>query len=68
MISVGLDVSKEKSMICILKPYGEVVKSPYEIVHTETSVKDLINTIKKFDEEVKVIMEATGAYHHGNQF
>ena len=63
MISVGLDVSKEKSMICILKPYGEVIKSPYEIVHTETSVKDLINTIKKFDEEVKVIMEATGAYH-----
>lgn len=24
MISVGVDVSKGKSMICIMKPYGEV--------------------------------------------
>ncbi len=25
MVSVGIDVSKGKSMVCILKPYGEVV-------------------------------------------
>ena len=30
MVSVGIDVSKEKSIVCILKPYGEVVVSPYE--------------------------------------
>ena len=24
MISVGIDVSKEKSTICVLKPYGEI--------------------------------------------
>ena len=28
MISVGIDVSKGKSMVCIIKPYGEVVASP----------------------------------------
>lgn len=25
MISVGVDISKEKSMVCIIKPYGEVL-------------------------------------------
>ena len=29
MISVGIDVSKEKSTICILKPYGEIVRKPF---------------------------------------
>jgi len=38
MISVGIDVSKGKSTVCMLKPYGEVVASPFEVVHTESSV------------------------------
>jgi transposase len=63
MISIGIDVSKEKSMVCMLKPYGEVVASPYEVEHTEQSVKDLIGRIKSMDGETRVIMEATGAYH-----
>ena len=63
MISVGIDVSKEKSMICILKPYGELLASPYEIVHTEAAVNDLIAKIKSYGEEIRVVMEATGAYH-----
>jgi transposase len=45
MISVGIDVSKGKSTVCILKPYGEVIKSPYEINHTETNLLNLTNTI-----------------------
>lgn len=35
MICVGIDVSKEKSTVCMLRPYGEVLASPYEIAHTE---------------------------------
>ncbi|NOW05482.1 hypothetical protein BCM20_001329 [Clostridium beijerinckii] len=30
MISVGIDISKGKSTICILKPYGEIISTPYE--------------------------------------
>ena len=33
MISVGIDVSKGKSTVCILKPGGEVVKPPFELDH-----------------------------------
>lgn len=63
MISVGIDVSKEKSTVCILKPYGEIIRSPYEITHTESQMAELVAMIKCLDDEVRVIMEATGNYH-----
>jgi transposase len=63
MISVGIDVAKEKSVVCMLKPYGEVVASPYEVEHAESAVQVLISRIQSLDGEVKVVMEATGAYH-----
>ena len=33
MNAVGIDVSKGKSMVAILRPYGEIVSSPFEIHH-----------------------------------
>jgi transposase len=63
MISVGVDVSKEKCMVCILRPYGEVILSPHEITYTDQSVAGFINQILALDEETKVVMEATGTYH-----
>lgn len=62
MISIGIDVSKEKSMVCMLRAYGEVVKSPYEIMHTKNDFYNLIETIKSLNSEVKVVLEATGGY------
>lgn len=35
MISVGIDVSKGKSTVCLLKPYGEIICKPFEVQHTE---------------------------------
>lgn len=63
MISVGIDVSKGKSMVCILKPYGEVVCSPFEVIHTEQGLNALSELLKRLSREIKVIMEATGIYH-----
>lgn len=63
MISVGVDVSKGKSTVCILKPYGEVVSSPFEIHHVEKDMEDLDNLLSKLDGEVRIVMEATGIYH-----
>jgi len=63
MISVGIDVSKEKSTVCILKPYGEMVCSPYEITHTEKDLSELAALIRHIDGDVRVVMEATGNYH-----
>ena len=63
MNSVGIDVSKGKSIVCILRPYGEVIASPYEIMHTESEIKELITLIRSLEGDVRVVMEATGAYH-----
>lgn len=63
MISVGIDVSKEKSMVCILKPYGGVIASPYEIQHTDSSMTAFCKRLLCLDSEVRVVMDATGAYH-----
>jgi len=63
MNSVGIDVSKEKSIVCILKPYGEVIMSPTEVIHTQESISNLIKVINKLDGETRIVMEATGIYH-----
>ena len=63
MISVGIDVSKGKSMVCIMKPGGEVLKTPFEMLHSMVSILHLVKLINSYDEEVRVILEDTGHYH-----
>lgn len=63
MLSVGIDVSKGKSTICIMKPFGEIVSSPFDIEHKETELNELCKMLKRMNAEVKVVMEATGIYH-----
>lgn len=63
MISVGIDVYKGKSTVCMMKPGGEVLSAPFEVVHTKTELLNLVRIIKSQNEEVRVIMEDTGHYH-----
>ncbi len=63
MISVGIDVSKGKSTVCILKPGGEVVKPPFEINHAANELDSLVSLINSFEEETRVVLEDTGHYH-----
>lgn len=62
MNSVGIDVSKGKSTVCVLKPYGEVIVSPCDFLHSLEDTDKLVNLIKSLDGETR-IMEATGIYH-----
>lgn len=63
MISVGIDVSKGKSTVCIMKPCGEILKPPFEINHTADELDSLVSLIKSYDEETRVVLEDTGHYH-----
>lgn len=63
MISVGIDVSKGKSVVCILKPGGEIVKPPFEIDHNADELDSLVSLINSFEEETRVVLEDTGHYH-----
>ena len=63
MVSVGIDISKGKSTVCLMKPFGEILAGPMEISHVDSELKTLVKLIKSLIDEVKVVMEATGIYH-----
>ena len=63
MNAVGIDVSKGKSTVAVLRPFGEVVASPFDVAHTGSELKALVGFIKKLRGETKVVMEATGNYY-----
>lgn len=63
MISVGIDVSKGKSTICAMKPYGEIVFPPKDYKHTKTDLDALHKKVSRFKEDIHFVMEATGTYH-----
>lgn len=60
---VGIDVSKGKSMVCIMKPFGEVVVSPFEVNHTASELGELAKLLRSLDGETRVVMEYTGNYY-----
>ena len=63
MNAVGIDVSKNKSTVAILKPYGEIVVSPFEVKHTTSNLKSLVELINSIDGESRIVMEHTGRYY-----
>ncbi|MGN1124275.1 MAG: IS110 family transposase [Eubacterium sp.] len=63
MISVGIDVAKGKSKICIMRSGGEVIMTPKDFRHTKNELQRLVEQIHSYDEDVKVVLESTGQYH-----
>lgn len=63
MNSVGIDISKGRSTVAVMRPFGEVVISPLEVRHTDSELSELAGLLKSLDGETRVIMEATGNYH-----
>jgi len=63
MNSVGIDVSKGKSMIAVMRPFGEIVVTPYEVRHTDSELSELAKLLRSLDGETRIVMESTGNYH-----
>jgi len=63
MNAVGIDISKGKSTVAIMRPFGEIVASPFEVNHTDSELRDLTHRLLSLSGETKVIMECTGSYH-----
>ena len=61
--SVGIDISKGRSTVAVMRPFGEVVISPFEVRHTDSELSELARRLKSLDGETRVVMEATGNYH-----
>lgn len=63
MNAVGIDVSKGKSTVAVIQPLGVVLAEPFDVLHTELDLKELIAFIKSLPGETKVVMEYTGTYY-----
>lgn len=63
MNSVGIDVSKGRSTVAVMRPFGEVVISPVEVRHTDSELSEFAKLLKSLNGETRVVMEATGNYH-----
>ena len=63
MNSVGIDISKGRSTVAVMRPFGEVVISPFDIPHTDSELSELARRLKSLNGETRVVMEATGNYH-----
>ena len=63
MNAVGIDISKEFSVVAALRPMGEVALPPRTYQHDSQSIDVLAQEILALGEDTRVIMEATGRYH-----
>lgn len=63
MNAVGIDVSKGKSTVAVIQPFGVVIAEPFDVSHTESDLNKLVQLIKSLSGETKVVMEYTGAYY-----
>lgn len=63
MNAAGIDVSKNKSMISVIRPFGEVVMLPFEVKHSITDLSDLAKQLEAIDGETRVVIEHTGRYY-----
>ena len=63
MNAVGIDISKGKSMVSVMRPLGEVVAKPFSVRHTGSELKELADYLKSLKGETRVIMEHTGRYY-----
>ena len=63
MNAVGIDVSKGKSTVAILRPFGEIVVSPFDVFHNPKELGELVTLLKSLSGETKVVMEYTGNYY-----
>jgi len=63
MNAVGIDVSKGKSMVAILRPMGELVRKPFEVSHDYATLEALAYYLKGLDGETRAILEYTGRYY-----
>lgn len=63
MNAVGIDVSKGKSTVAVIQPFGIVLAEPFDVFHTDSDLKNLTDFIKSLSGETKVVMEYTGTYY-----
>ena len=61
--AVGIDVSKGKSTITIIRPQGVVICKPFNVSHSAKELRNLTDYIVSLEGETRAVCECTGRYH-----
>ena len=61
--AVGIDVSKGKSTVTIIRPQGVVIRKPFNVSHSVKELRELTGYIASLDGETRAVCECTGRYH-----
>lgn len=51
MNAAGIDVSSRKSTVAVLRPFGEVVRLPFDVAHNTEGLASLAEQLKALDGE-----------------
>ncbi len=52
-----------KSTVAVLRPFGEIVVSPFDVSHSPKELSKLVTLLKTLNGDTKVVMEYTGNYY-----
>ena len=63
MNAVGIDVSKRKSIVAVLRPGEKVVVKPFYVPYLSADFQSLKELIRKLNGETHIVMECTGRYY-----
>ena len=61
--AVGIDVSKGRSTIAVLRPGGITIRRPFDVSHSSADLSSLVQYIGSLEGDTRVVMESTGRYH-----
>ena len=54
MNAAGIDVSGRKSTVAVLRPFGEVVKLPFDVRYSAEELASLAKQLKSIEGETRV--------------
>ena len=59
MISVGIDISKEKITVCALEQGSKIIWKPFDVSLNKTKVEELLEKLEKIKEKVKITIASS---------
>ena len=60
--AVGIDVSKGRSTIAVLRPGGITIRRPFDVSHSSADLSSLVQYIGSLEGDTRAVMESTGRY------
>ena len=61
MNAAGIDVSSRKSTVAVLRPFGEVVRVPFEVSHSAEGLASLVQQLKAIEGDTRVVMQVSSS-------